>query len=202
MNKNINLDISNKCNLKCPACLRQTKFCGDVPGKDITLEEIEKITNYFEYIGFCGQISDPTFHPNLDKILKICFEKNIRVTMHVASTYRSMKWFKKMFLLSHKKNIDWIFALDGLPEDSHKYRINQDGIKMFEIMKLCSAMNIKTSWQYIIFNYNEDDIETCKKLSEENNIKFMLTSSSRWRNEMKFYKPTNPKYCLPMLEYK
>ena len=36
------------------------------------------------------------------------------------------------------------------------------------------------TWQYIVFNYNEDHIEQAKKLAKENGITFMSVQSSRW----------------------
>ena len=55
----------------------------------------------------------------------------------------------------------WYFALDGLlPEESHKYRINQDGRQVWEVMKMGAEMGCKIKWQYIVFNYNEKHIES------------------------------------------
>ena len=50
------------------------------------------------------------------------------------------------------------------PEESHKYRINQDGRQVWEVMKMGAEMGCKIKWQYIVFNYNEKHIET--KLEE------------------------------------
>ena len=46
----INIDLSNRCTLKCPGCAR-TYFKDKnpntkIPGNDITLEQIEKLGNY------------------------------------------------------------------------------------------------------------------------------------------------------------
>ena len=37
----------------------------------------------------------------------------------------------------------WYFALDGLPEESHKYRINQDGRQVWEVMKMGAEIIVK-----------------------------------------------------------
>ena len=65
----------------------------------------------------------------------MCVKKSKRVVLSVAATHRSLAWFRRLFLLTINKNVLWEFAIDGLPKDSHKYRINQDGQKLFEIMK-------------------------------------------------------------------
>lgn len=186
----INLDISYKCPNKCPACYRQRNV--EYFGKDMTKSDIEKIAKYFNIIRFCGQISDPIMHSDFHEILEVCLNYNIKVQIHTAVSARPVSWWEKSFKMCIDKDVEWVFGIDGLPKDSHKYRINQDGEKLFEIMKLCSNMNIKTTWQYIVFKYNEINIDECKQLAQENNILFRLGKSARYNRisayNMKIYK--------------
>ena len=134
----INIDISNKCGLLCPGCNRQKYYDGDakkVPGRDISLSEMKKIVDYFDLITFCGQVSDPLYHPKFYDILKLCVDNKKRTCIYHASVLKDRKKYLKHFLLSKRGDVKWVFALDGLPNQSHLYRKNQDGEKMFEIMK-------------------------------------------------------------------
>ena len=89
----------------------------------------------------------------------------------------------------------WIFGLDGLPEESHKYRINQNGIHLYEMMKLGVSMGVDIKWQYIVLKYNQDHIEQAQKMAEDEGIEFMLAFSDRWNNdEMIQFKPRE-EYC-------
>jgi hypothetical protein len=45
-------------------------------------------------------------------------------------------------------------------------------------------------WQYIVFSYNEDNIDEAKAMAEDNGINFMLLESSRWYSEDDALKPT------------
>ena len=90
----------------------------------------------------------------------------------------------------------WLFGIDGLPEESHKYRINQDGIKLFDVAKLCVSKGIKTRWQYIIFKYNEDHIEKAKQMAHDNGIDFELNISSRFNGPEDSYLPSNPNHYI------
>ena len=137
-------------------------------------------------------MSDPTHHDQFKDILKMCLKKNKKVTVNVASTFRDIKFFTSCFLLSRGKDIEWRFAIDGLPKDSHKYRINQDGEKLYEIMKKGSKLGVRCTWQYIVFNYNENDIDHCMSMAKDINVKFNKIISSRWGDDMKIYKPSNP----------
>lgn len=177
----LNLDLSARCPLECPYCARQRKFKNNglpVPGSDLSYENFIKITNFTKAIHFCGTLSDPIHHPNFIKFLKICYEKNIDTGVAVASSYKSKNWFIQAFKAN--PNASWFFGIDGLPKDSHIHRVNQDGIKLFDIMiESKKYLNKKPMWQYIVFKYNEDDIDTAYDLAKTNNINFMLVNSTR-----------------------
>jgi MoaA/NifB/PqqE/SkfB family radical SAM enzyme len=189
LNKSINLDLTNKCSLKCPGCARQSFYEGkNIPGCDIDIESWEKITDYFDKILLCGQVSDPTFHNDFFNLLKIAMRKNVSLVISVAASFRPQSWFTRAFLMTKDHDVEWIFGIDGLPADSSKYRVNQDGEKLFNIMKRCASMGNKTTWQYIVFNYNEKDIDTCMSMAKAMNIKFKKIISSRWVN-IEYLKP-------------
>ena len=63
------------------------------------------------------------------------------------------------------------------------------------MMKLCAKMGLTARWQYIVFNYNENDIETCRKMARDNGIIFDVIYSGRWSLRDK-YKPKNPNLYL------
>ena len=178
----INLDISNRCTNRCPGCARE-KF-KHVPGSDITLSDMEKITDFFEAITFCGQVSDPTLHPKFHELLAICIQKNRKVVVQTAVAVKPKIWWTKSFMMSMGREVEWIFAIDGLPKDSNKYRVNQDGEKLYDIMLRCASFGVKTRWQYIVFNYNEKDVETCKSIADKHGIKFLQITSGRWGTEV------------------
>ena len=182
LKKEINLDVTNVCSLKCPGCARQKDFKGKpISGEELDIKSWEMITDYFDNIIMCGQISDPTFHNNFHTLLEIALRKNVGLRISVAASFRSESWFTKAFLLTKGHDVEWVFSIDGLPSDSHKYRINQDGEKLFKMMKICAAIGNKVTWQYIPFSYNENDIDTCMKMAKDINVTFKKLISSRWR---------------------
>ena len=126
-------------------------------------------------------------------MLKYCYDNNIPIYINTAASQKSIKWYKKAFDVNPKAK--WVFGIDGLPKDSHKYRINQDGPKLFEVMKLCAKKGLTTRWQYIVFNYNENNIEEARQMAKDNNIQFDVLYSGRW-NTKDTYKPKNPNHYL------
>ena len=189
--RTLNIDIGFRCPLECPRCQRQRQWRNNglkVPGRDLTFEEIDKISDFYNDFHFCGQLSDPVHHPKFPQILEMLYKKNVRCEIHNAASQKSKEYYIKCF----KANPDahWVFGIDGLPEESHKYRVNQDGQKLFEIMIESTKYLANTpTWQYIIFSYNEDHIEQARKLAKENGVRFMTLNSSRWINNDDPLKP-------------
>ena len=70
-----NIDTSHRCVFKCPQCIRQKTSSQEQIRRSFDLEEhnFKKILDYYDNgITFCGQISDPIYHPNFLKLLKMC----------------------------------------------------------------------------------------------------------------------------------
>ena len=142
-------------------------------GKDATMDEIRKLSDHFEQLNFCGQLSDPVHHPKFVEILEYLYKKGTDVTVHNASSAKSEKFYIKCF--KAHPDAKWIFGIDGLPEESSMYRVNQDGEKLFKIMvKSKDYLTKSPSWQYIVFSYNEDSIEKAKILAKENGLMMIM----------------------------
>lgn len=187
----INVDITHRCSLKCPRCARVTSPWMIKQNKEISVENFAKITEYFKQITFCGQYSDPIYHREFHQILELCVGKYVNI--HTAGHGFKTDWWEEAFDISrYTKHTRWIFALDGLPKDSHKYRVGQDGERVWEIMQLGSKLGMDVEWQYIAFRYNENDIEEAERMANDSGIKFTLMKSNRWFSSDDELMPTNP----------
>ena len=193
------IDLTHRCSLECPACQRQMYYKGEygnkVPGIDLPLESIEMILNNFQNVSLGGQLSDPIHYPHFIEVLKMCKDRDTGVKIQTASSHKPESFFMKAFETYDKA--DWQFGIDGLPYESHKYRKNQDGEKLFKIM--CEGAKIlrrKPIWQYIVFNYNEDHIEQAKQMAKDNNLQFVLMKSSRWLKGFTDHLMPSKKYRL------
>ena len=96
---------------------------------------------------------------------------------NTAATGKPERWYEKAF--SANPRAEWTFGIDGLPHDSHKYRVNQNGEFLFEMMLLAKEMGLRVFWQYIIFPYNENYVETAKKWAKIHDIKIIFIISER-----------------------
>ena len=177
----LNIENSPRCTLSCPICKRATYFqlnnTDTVPGRDFTLEDLEKCLKYFKKITFCGQLSDPIFNKDLIEMLGVCHRNNIETRVNTAATGRKKDWYRKAFLAN--PNAIWTFGIDGPAFLSNRYRKNQDGEHLFNMMLLAKEMNIWTVWQYIIFPYNEEYVNECKQFAIKHGIYMNLIYSQR-----------------------
>jgi len=188
--KPINLDITHRCPLQCPSCIRQkNKYIKNNPkNTDISIANYLKILKTFSYIELSGQQSDPLCHP---EIIELIFLSRYRkLDIHTATSHKKKDFYIEAF--NTNPNATWIFGLDGLPADSHKHRVNQNGTHLFEMMQLGVEMGINVVWQYLVFNYNQNNIEEARALAK--GMEFRLSLSSRWDDHSKHLKP-DEEYC-------
>ena len=123
----------------------------------------------------------------------MAYKNNNSVSIHNASSQKPESWYIKAFKAN--PNARWIFGIDGLPKESCMYRINQDGEKLFNIMLMSKDyLNLKPVWQFIIFSYNENNIDKAREIAEKNDIIFMTLQSARWIDKNDPLIPKNKTY--------
>ncbi len=200
----VTCDITNQCTLFCWACRRQTyrhlkQPPGGKKGQNMPLGDVEKLADAFRELGLCGQVSDPIFHPEFHEILKIIKKAKKITHVHTAATSPKldMAFYEKCFEID--PDIQWIFGIDGLPESSSMYRVGQDSDFLFEVMKKAP----KSIWQWIVFNYNQNDIEEGKELADKYGIRLQLNYSNRFYGYPKEmdYEGTDMSWMRPDKEF-
>jgi len=180
------MDLSHRCILRCPQCLRQ-KVEGLPRIKrsfDIGKPEFRKILNYYEnQITFCGQISDPIYHPDFLAFLEMMngLGKGLRVATNGTndkSGNMDDKWWEKAYSYGLGENC-WVFGVDGLDEKSELYRIGSNFKQVWETMKMGVQAGHPIVWQFIIFGYNEHEIEQAKEIAHKEGITLLLIKTNR-----------------------
>lgn len=163
---------------------------------NIRFEKYKVIFDVFEDYEFCGNLSDPIYHPDFVKTIKYLKGKNKQINFRTNGHGKSKKWWTEVFTICQGENWKWTFALDGLPKDSYKYRINQDGEQVWEMMKLGKTFGLNISWQWIVFNYNQNDMNDGHLLAAQYGIDFFDYHSTRFYDDreiggidMRVYEP-------------
>jgi len=165
--------------------------------RDISIEDYRKLVIAFDNVVMCGQIGDPIYHPKFTELLEESWTLNSLV-VNTNGSGKKYSWWDNVFELSRVfGNVTWRFSLDGLPHQSHQYRINQDGEQVWKVMKRAKYWDVPIIWQYIPFRYNEDSVEQARQMAADHGIEFMLKKSNRHPEGMK---PLNPDMRIDYVE--
>jgi|LakMenEpi03Aug12_release.lakeMendotaPanAssembly.Ray.scaffolds.fasta_scaffold94481_2 MoaA/NifB/PqqE/SkfB family radical SAM enzyme len=187
--KSVHLEITNKCQAKCPMCARNMQ--GGILNPFIELTEItlEQFKEWFPVdfikqlnnLYMCGNLGDPIIAKDTTEIFRYLRENNQTITlnMHTNGSGRNDKWWKDLAEL----NVSVIFGIDGLVDTHSLYRINTDFNKIIKNAKTFINHGGNARWDMIVFQHNEHQVEDCRKLSKELGFgEFTVKHTSRFRN--------------------
>lgn len=176
-----NLDISYRCILRCPQCIRQKTTSQNQIKRSFDLEEenFQKILNYYNNgITFCGQISDPIYHPNFLNFLKICDGQKRAIRIATNGSGKSKEWWEEAFSYGKGENA-WYFGVDGIDEKSQLYRVGSDFKNVWKMMQLGNSLGHTIVWQYIIFGYNEHELDKAIEIAKKENFSLLFVKTNR-----------------------
>ena len=204
--KKLQMEISNYCNARCPACARETSFTNKNKRTYIGLNDTFVSFDTFKdwmsndsweslrLIDFCGNYDEPTTNPDLINIIEWIFSSNVfsqglQVNIATNGGTRNKEFWKQLGELSanHKyinqptlSRLNVIWGIDGLEDTNHLYRRNVDWNKLQENFRTYIAAGGRASWQFIYFKHNEHQDELAKQRSIDEGferIKFRGTKS-------------------------
>lgn len=190
--KKIEIELSSKCNAACPGCKRVSLLRKGLPFEQHNLE-FSLIKKAFDNIDIggteiylCGVLGDPVLHPQIVDVVKYFLDKDAKVSISTNASLRPIDEWKTLGKLSHETGrLEIKFAVDGLSDTNHIYRVNTDWNKIEQNMRAYSSEGGTGNWIFIAFNHNSHQIEDAKNLAEELKFKFSLRQSTR--NSDPFY---------------
>jgi len=169
--KQLTIESSSFCNLHCPQCPR---FDADgfldkdlTPGhlsfdnfsKNFNLTQLPNLKN----MKFEGDYGDPVMNPEIEKFVDF-FKDLDQVDINTNGSIRGKKWFSE---LAAYKNVHVVFAIDGLEDTNHIYRINANWKKTIENAKAFIDAGGNASWKYIVFKHNQHQVDEARQLSKD-----------------------------------
>lgn len=184
MPQRLHLELTDKCNAKCPMCKRNhadgleddTKFVSNV---ELTAELIrERFSSLdFKIVNYCGSLGDPLAARDAYDIFEFFANKNIPQTIHTNGSLKSVDWWKR---LASFPNITVTFGIDGADQTTHEfYRRNTNLKKILENARAFNDAGGKSIWQFIIFKHNEHQIEDAREMSVDYGFREFETLHTR-----------------------
>jgi MoaA/NifB/PqqE/SkfB family radical SAM enzyme len=194
--KTIHLEITNNCQAKCPMCSRN--FHSGLPNPLLklngwTLSDFKKIMsvevlNTIKFIYFCGNFGDPILNNDLIKMCEYVtsINPNLTVSIHTNGGARKPSWWKELFH-ALPKNHNIHFAIDGLEDTHHLYRV---GTTYNDVIQNASSFINEggiAEWTFLKFKHNEHQVAECRSIAKSLGFKkFALKNSSRFLGDPKF----------------
>ena len=178
----LHLELTSRCRLACPYCER-TRFRGEYKIRDLPRELVFRLVENpnFKKILLSGTLGDPIYHPYFLEIVKKIKRSHKELRIATNGSGKKLNWWANVF--NQLDNRDKVcFGLDGLQDTAHLYRINTNFFQVFEAMKLGAAINRAViEWQFIIFSFNQHQIEEASQLAQKFGIKFTILKSGRFK---------------------
>ena len=192
----LHIEPTNICTLKCPGCAR-TRFINQWPqhwkNHSIDIDQLHKFIDIDlqdKTILLCGVYGDPIYHPEFHQLVSGLKQRKAHIRITTNGSYKSADWWSSTVSMLGRDDCV-TFSVDGLPENFTKYRVNADWDTIYTAMQICAESQCQTTWKYIPFNFNEQDIEAARLLSEKIGINnFQIEHSDRFDEQTDDYKPT------------
>ena len=187
----VEIELSSLCNAKCSACMRtildergEDYYKGNIPLDDI-IDWFDPLDISDAKIKMCGVLGDPMINPDLYEIIfYFLYEKNVRdIEMSTNGGTRPKQFWKDLGTLSKNSNkrfyIHW--AVDGVTRNDYRENVELD--RVWNNINAYHSTGGNSIWQYIIFDYNEHEVEAARQKAKDNGMKFATRVS--WRNTSK-----------------
>lgn len=171
--KILDIEPTSYCNAKCPQCMRETRNGDYSFFKQVHLSETffevylpKTIAANLELATFSGNVGEPAMNKQLPAILKWFRQQNPNVFLEVFTNggVQSTEWWHELgLIIGNNGNV--IFALDGLEDTNHIYRIDVKWNKVIENARAFISSGARATWQFIPFEHNEHQIQLAEQMS-------------------------------------
>jgi organic radical activating enzyme len=196
--KQYEIEITSKCNARCPGCSRTHNgdTHPDLKMLEISLSQFKHIfppnTIKDRAFGFSGVYGDPGMAKDIILICKYILENNpSKVWLDTNGGMQTEKFWHDLSQLSFKYNHKLVvgFNIDGYKDTNHMYRVNVIWDKLIKNITAYSKGQGRATWSYIEFDHNTSDIDNARQLAKELGFNFRVRRSSR--NQIKAPWKTN-----------
>jgi MoaA/NifB/PqqE/SkfB family radical SAM enzyme len=191
----LHLELTSRCNALCPMCARTTgldhdvellKKRDDLPLIDTDPNIIAKMLEEMQpfvpgHVFINGNFGDPIMYPNLLEVIKMCKDAGVpQVTLSTNGSAQTEAWWIELATIMRKPD-KVIFAIDGLEDTNHLYRVNTKWSTIMRNAKAFISNGGIARWDYIGFAHNEHQIDEARQLAEDMGfVKFRYKKSNRY----------------------
>lgn len=172
----LNIEISSRCNLKCPLCPRgRNEIIRESSDMDISVfKNIIKEIKQNDTFLYLWNYGESLFHPEIENILEILRRHSQSYTLSTNGHFMSQQLALKIL---NTEISEIIFAIDGISVKTYeKYRMGGNfkkvinNLDLFCKLKLKNKSDIKVSIQFLALKHNFHEIPKLGKFFSQFNI--------------------------------
>jgi hypothetical protein len=201
----LQIDATHRCSLSCSKCNRfienfKDHYSGEtykfghqaivkneisVEHFKMILEEVRAVADRTKRhkpdVDFCGTWSDAIYHPDFLKLIKVAKDYEFTVSIATNGSRKKDIWWDELYSLLEPKYDTVTFGMDGLKDTAHIYRKNIVFDDVVYAMKKGSELGFdKNTWQFIVFNFNQHQVNEAINFAKDIGINFEVVKSNRW----------------------
>jgi len=187
--KALEIELTSACNARCPICMRTRLIEKGIPVKKEHYS-LDNIKQYFDPIDmkgmrlkFCGVLGDPIACPELYEISEYLLNREVKhIEVSTNAGLKTSKWWEKYGELSANSDnrLEIHFAIDGV--NTNDYRVGVNLEKVWNNVDMYLNAGGFASWQYIIFKYNEHELDEARTIAKDKGMKFITRTA--WKNDV------------------
>ncbi len=196
------MELTDKCNARCVQCERnfidkdgELKERPELLLTEISIDQYKKIFENYQkqtyHLTFCGNTGDPLFVKDILEITEysitnVMSEGYSKLQIYTNGGYRSKEWWSNYGKLLKNVNHMIIFAIDGLEDTHHLYRVNTRYDRVIENARAFIDAGGVAEWSFIRFGHNQHQEDEAKKRAKQLGFKsFTASNSERFHREKK-----------------
>lgn len=174
--KHVHVEITTRCNARCPMCPRNYRgmdFNSGYPLTELRLEDFKKIfqsaflKQLWKYpkqgMTFNGNLGDFAAAKDAFEIVEYVTSYGVGVTVNTNGSLRSGDWWAKLA----RPQLAIGFAIDGLVDTHSLYRQDTDWKKVLDNATAFIRAGGRAIWRFIPFEHNQHQEAECRKLARD-----------------------------------
>jgi MoaA/NifB/PqqE/SkfB family radical SAM enzyme len=171
--RDLHLEITSKCNVRCPQCPRNTD--GGVtnptlPQAELMLADVSqmfspKFIAQLTCVEICGNYGDPAVAQDTLAVTEYFRRHNadLRIQINSHGSARSPGWWKELASVG----VVCHFSIDGLSNTNHLYRRGTHWETILRNVRAFIGAGGPAIWDFVIFAHNEHQIDDARALATE-----------------------------------